>query len=74
MENFIHRENLALYRKRLEEPHTEAEGEILLKLLAEENKNEAHPKKEESGLPSNRLVQERTDAPDGDQEHPGMGG
>ena len=30
------RENLALYQKRLKEPHTAAEHEILLKLLAEE--------------------------------------
>ena len=46
MEKFIQRENLALYRKRLEEPHTETEREILLKLLGEEEKKEAHPKKE----------------------------
>lgn len=32
--------------KRLEEPHTETEREILLKLLGEEEKKEAHPKKE----------------------------
>jgi hypothetical protein len=37
MEKFIHRENLALYRKHLEEPHTVAEREILLKLLAKED-------------------------------------
>ena len=47
MEEFIHRENLALYRKRLEEPHTAAEREVLLKLLAEEENKEAAPKKEE---------------------------
>ena len=47
MEKFIHRENLALFRKRLEEPHTEAEREVLLKLLADEAKKEAPPRKEE---------------------------
>ena len=47
MEKFIHQENLSLYRKRLEEPHTVAEREVLLKLLAEEEKKEAAPKKEE---------------------------
>ena len=36
MEEFIHRENLALFRKRLAEPHGEAEHQVLLKLLAEE--------------------------------------
>jgi hypothetical protein len=41
MEEFIHQENLALYRKRLEEPHTAAEREVLLKLLAEEERKEA---------------------------------
>ena len=47
MDKFIHRENLVLYRKRLEEPHTEAERDVLLKLLAEEEKKEAHPRNEE---------------------------
>jgi len=36
VEKFIQRENVALYRKRLAEPHTEAEHKILLKLLADE--------------------------------------
>jgi hypothetical protein len=36
MERFIVRENLALFRKRLAEPHTDAEREVLLQLLAEE--------------------------------------
>jgi hypothetical protein len=40
MDKFIHRENLALYRKRLAEPHTDAEREVLLKLLAEEEAKE----------------------------------
>lgn len=36
MDKFIHRENLALYKSRLAEPHTDAEREVLLKLLAAE--------------------------------------
>ena len=36
MEDFIHRENLALFKKRLAEPHSDAEREMLLKLLADE--------------------------------------
>jgi hypothetical protein len=40
MEKFIHQENLALFKKRLAEPHTDAEREILVKLLADEQANE----------------------------------
>lgn len=36
MEKFIHQQNLALFRKRLAEPHTDAERETLEKLLTEE--------------------------------------
>lgn len=36
MDKFIHRENLALFRKRLAESHGDAEHQVLLKLLAEE--------------------------------------
>lgn len=36
MEGFIHRENLALYRKCLAEPCDDARRRLLLKLLAEE--------------------------------------
>lgn len=36
MEKFIHQENLALYKRRLAEPHTDAQHEILLRLQAEE--------------------------------------
>ena len=36
MDKFIHRENLALYRKRLAEGPDDATREIILKLLAEE--------------------------------------
>ena len=41
MEKFIQRENVTLYRKRLAEPHTEAEHKILLKLLADEEAKDA---------------------------------
>ena len=40
MEKFIQRENLALLKRRLAEPHTDAEREVLLKLLAEEKAKE----------------------------------
>ena len=36
MDRFIQQENLALFKKRLAEPHTATEHEILLKLLAQE--------------------------------------
>jgi hypothetical protein len=36
MEEFIRQQNVALFRKRLAQPHTDAEREMLLKLLAEE--------------------------------------
>ena len=36
MDKFIHRENLALYRKRLAEGPDDATREVILKLLAEE--------------------------------------
>jgi len=36
MDKFIHRENLALFRKRLAEPHDDTERQVLLKLLAGE--------------------------------------
>ena len=38
MEKFIHRENLALYKKCLEEPHTAAEREVLLKCWQRKSK------------------------------------
>ena len=40
MEEFIHRENLALFRKRLAEQHSEAARGVLLKLLADEQAKE----------------------------------
>ena len=46
MENFIHRENLALLRKRLAETRDEAQRKVILKLLAEEEaKGAAGPPK-----------------------------
>jgi hypothetical protein len=47
MDKFIHQENLALYKKRLAETHSEVEREVLLKLLAEEKNKEVHPRKEQ---------------------------
>ena len=44
MEGFIHRENLALLRKRLAEPCDDARRQILLKLLAEEEAKSLLPK------------------------------
>ncbi|MDR3465885.1 MAG: hypothetical protein P4M07_08080 [Xanthobacteraceae bacterium] len=37
MKEYIHRENLALFKKRLAEPHTDAEREVLMKLLTDEH-------------------------------------
>jgi hypothetical protein len=39
IEEFIHQENLTLFKKSLAEPHTDAEREVLMKLLAEEEAN-----------------------------------
>lgn len=36
MEKFIYEQNLALFKKRLAEPHTDAQREVLVKLLKEE--------------------------------------
>jgi hypothetical protein len=51
VEKFIHRENLALFRKRLAEPHGDAEHQVLLKLLAEE---EAKDLPQSDSLPQRR--------------------
>ena len=45
MDKFIHRANLALFKQRLAEPHTDAERDVLLKLLAEEEAKEPPPEK-----------------------------
>jgi hypothetical protein len=42
VEKFIHRENVALYKKCLGEPQTEAERKVLVKLLADEVAKDAH--------------------------------
>jgi hypothetical protein len=44
IEKYIHRENLALFEKRLAESHSDAERQMLLKLLAEEEAKEPPPK------------------------------
>jgi hypothetical protein len=44
MEEFIHQQNLALFKKRLAEPHTHAEREVLMKLLMDEQAKEPPPK------------------------------
>lgn len=45
MDNYIHRENLSLLRKRLSEAHDDATHKVLLKLLAEEEAKEPLPPK-----------------------------
>ncbi len=46
MERFIHRENLALFKKKLADPKTtDAEREVIQKLLAEEEAKELPPSK-----------------------------
>ena len=40
MEKYIHRENLTLFKKCLAESHSNAEREVLLKLLADEEAKE----------------------------------
>ena len=42
MDKFIHRENLALYKKRLAETTDERARAVLLKLLAEEEAKAKH--------------------------------
>ena len=44
-EKYVHRENLALFKKRLAEPHSEAERGVLLMLLADEQAKEPPQKK-----------------------------
>ena len=45
MDKYIHRENITLYRKRLQEPLTDVEREVILKLLAEEEAKDLPPKR-----------------------------
>jgi hypothetical protein len=52
MEEFVHRENLALLRKKLAESQDEAQRNVILKLLAdEEKKHSSQPKKIRCGSP-----------------------
>lgn len=44
MEKFIHQQNLTVFKKRLAEPHTDAEREVLMKLLRDEQAKEPPPK------------------------------
>ncbi|WP_338693338.1 hypothetical protein V5279_43730 [Bradyrhizobium sp. 26S5] len=44
MEKYIHEQNLALFKKCLEEPHSDAEREVLLKLLIDEEARVFPPK------------------------------
>ena len=44
MEKYVHRENLALFKKRLADAHGDAEREVLSKLLADEEAKEPPPK------------------------------
>lgn len=48
MENYIHKANLALFKKRLGERHTDAQHDTLLKLLADEEAKDPPPKKRDS--------------------------
>jgi len=45
MKKFVHRQNLALFRQRLAETQDEAERQVLLKLLAEEQAKDRPEKK-----------------------------
>ena len=47
MERFIHRENLALLRKRLAESKDDGQRRVLLKLLSDEEAKDAPSKQEE---------------------------
>ncbi len=43
MDKFIHGQNIALYKKRLLEPITDAERRVIQKLLAEEEAKDLPP-------------------------------
>lgn len=45
MEEYIREQNIILFKKRLAEPHSEPEREMLLKLLADEEAKEPPPKR-----------------------------
>ena len=46
MEKYIHQQNVALFKKRLAESHTDAEREVLMKLLTDEQAKEPPPENE----------------------------
>jgi len=44
MKKYIHQQNLSLFRERLAEPHRDAEREVIMKLLTDEQAKEPSPK------------------------------
>ena len=64
MEKFIHRENLALFKKRLSEEHDAAAHKVRLKLLADEEARDAQ-------LPPGLIIEpqscDRSTCPDADK-------
>lgn len=54
MDSFIHRENLALYRKRLAEAKDDATRNVILKLLAEEEAKDGIHRDSQGGAPAGR--------------------
>jgi hypothetical protein len=44
MEDFLHRENMIIFRRQLTEAKSDAQRQLLLKLLAEEEAREQRPK------------------------------
>jgi hypothetical protein len=61
MEEYIHRENMALFRRRLSETHEESQRQVLLKLLAEEGaKNFLRKGVEAETIGTNTLAGETT--------------
>lgn len=48
MEEFVHGENLKLYRKLLDETTDAEKRQILLRLLADEEAKDAQPRQEEA--------------------------
>ena len=45
MEEFLHRENMVIFKRRLADAKTDSQRQLILKLLAEEEAN-YHPAKE----------------------------
>ncbi len=55
-------ENLALFKRRLAEPHSDGERKVLLKLLADEEANEPPPKIASSRPADRETTEERSSA------------